>query len=254
MQTLDLAIKAEREKVFALIYGASGTGKTHLLGTLGELGRTLIIDIDKGYQTLVYAPTITNKMRDNLVVTSFDDFKDLEEVHKLIKKNNPKLWAQKLKIDESRCHFDWVAFDTWSEIQWTMLEALREKENLLGDGTLNYRKNIQIQHWGMMTDLNKMAVESFRDCPMNIVFTMQEKMDKDEVAGTVYGGPAIHGKMVQEMPAYFSIVVRTFTNLQGGFVATTKSKGRWPAKNRFAVGEEVGSPKLTANRIFFGTK
>ena len=45
MQIIDLK-KPDTDPVFALVYGASGTGKTHLMGTVGELGRTLIIDID----------------------------------------------------------------------------------------------------------------------------------------------------------------------------------------------------------------
>ena len=42
----------DNDPIFALVYGASGTGKTHLMGTLGELGRVLIIDIDQGIKTL----------------------------------------------------------------------------------------------------------------------------------------------------------------------------------------------------------
>ena len=90
-----------------------------------------------------------------------------------------------MKIDKP---FDWIAWDTWSEIQWYMLQELRSKDNDLKGSGLNFRKNIGIQHWGMMTDLNKLAVQQLRACKVNQLFTMQEKLDKDELSGAIYGG------------------------------------------------------------------
>ena len=60
MQVIDKNADAA-DAIFALIYGGSGTGKTHILGTLGELGYTLLIDIDKGYKTIKNAPDIPQK-------------------------------------------------------------------------------------------------------------------------------------------------------------------------------------------------
>lgn len=247
MQVIDLKDKVNF-KVFALVYGASGTGKTHLMGTVGALGSTLIIDIDQGIKTLKYAPDLQSSgVLDNITVVSFDQFKDLNEAYKLIEANDPKLWSQKFGAEITQ-PFDWIIWDTWSEIQWYMLQEVRKNADRLGGGKLDFRKNIEIQHWGMLTDLNKLSIESFRDCKVNQIFTMQETLSKDELSGTVYGGPAIHGKMVQEMPAYFDVVVHTYTDISGNYCATTRSKGRWPAKTRFGVGEEYKNP--TAKQIF----
>lgn len=246
MNVIDLNNKVNL-KVFALVYGASGTGKTHLMGTVGELGRVLIIDIDQGIKTLKYAPDLQTGILDNVTVISFDQFTDLNEAYKLIEANNPDMWSKKLgiKIDAP---FDWIIWDTWSEIQWYMLQEVRKNSDRLGGGNLNFRKNIEIQHWGMLTDLNKLSIESFRMCKVNQIFTMQETLSKDELSGVVYGGPAIHGKLVQEMPAYFDVVVHTFTDVSGNYCATTRSKGRWPAKTRFGAGQEYKNP--TAKQIF----
>ena len=236
------------DPVFALVYGASGTGKTHLMGTVGELGKTLIIDVDQGIKTLRNAPDIVQaKYTDNITVVSFDKFKDLDEAYKLVCANDPKKWSLKLGI-KIEVPFDWIIWDTWSELQWFMLEELRSKDSEMKGVGLNFRKNIQIQHWGMMTDLNKLAVEQLRMCKVNQILTMQEKLDKDELSGQIYGGPAIHGKMVQEMPTFFDIVVHTYTDVQGNYCASTKSKGRWPAKTRLGVGAEDKNPK--AAQIF----
>ena len=250
MRVIDLNAP-DNDPVFALVYGASGTGKTHLMGTLGELGETLIIDIDQGIKTLRNAPDLIRaKYNDNITVVSFDKFKDLDEAYKLVYANDPKLWSKKFGIPVNKS-FDWIAWDTWSELQWFMLEELRSKDSEMKGAGLNFRKNIQIQHWGMMTDLNKLAIEQLRTCKVNQVFTMQEKLDKDELSGQIYGGPAIHGKMVQEMPTFFDIVVHTYTDLSGNYCATNKAKGKWPGKTRLGVGQEFKNP--TAKQLFVKT-
>ena len=247
MKVIDLNAP-DTDPVFALVYGASGTGKTHLMGTLGELGQVLIIDIDQGIKTLRNAPDLLEAhYNDNITVVSFDKFKDLDEAYKLVAANDPKQWSKKFGV-QIDAPFDWIAWDTWSEIQWYMLEELRSKDSDMKGSGLNFRKNVQIQHWGMMTDLNKLAIQQLRACSVNQVFTMQEKLDKDELSGAVYGGPAIHGKMVQEMPTFFDIVVHTYTDLSGNYCATNKAKGKWPGKTRLGVGQEFKNP--TAKQLF----
>lgn len=239
---------AASDKVFALVYGGSGTGKTHLLGTLGKLGYTLICDVDRGSKTIRNAPDITQAMKDNIVIASFDLFKDLDKLYKMLLRNDPQEWSRVLQTTITK-PFEWAAIDTWSELQWWMIQELRSKDDAMrGKGDLDFRQGIQIQHWGMMTDLNKLAVEKFRDLPLNMIFTMQEKLDKDDVTGQIYGGPAIHGKMVQEMPTYFDVVVRTETDLTGAFMATNKARGKWAGKTRLGVGNIYKNP--TAEQLF----
>ena len=84
MQVIDLKAP-DTDPIFALVYGASGTGKTHLMGTIGELGRVLIIDIDQGIKTLRNAPDLKKAgYTDNITVVSFDKFRDLDEAYKKI--------------------------------------------------------------------------------------------------------------------------------------------------------------------------
>lgn len=258
MQLIDLNSE-DTDPIFALVYGASGTGKTHLMGTLGELGRVLIIDIDQGVKTIRNAPDLIKAhYSDNITVVSFDKFKDLDSAAKLVAANNPDKWNDVLNAPLKRTDpeytkyvtepFDWIAWDTWSELQWYLLEELRSKDSDMRGTGLDFRKNVQIQHWGMMTDLNKLAVQQLRFCKVNQVFTMQEKLEKDELSGQIFGGPAIHGKMVQEMPAFFDIVVHTYTDMSGGWCATDKAKGRWPGKTRLGVGGDFKNP--SAKQLF----
>lgn len=248
MQIIDMNAEAT-DKIFALVYGGSGTGKTHLMGTLGELGRVLVIDIDKGYKTIVTAPNIKQQWKDNITITTFDKFEDLDQAFKLIQKNDPKGWSKALGA-EVLYPFDWIVWDTWSEIQWAMMSKLRKNESLTvaAGKDIDFRKNVQIQHWGMLTDLNKLAIEQLKGLPVNQVFTMQEKIDQNELTKEVIKGPMIHGKMTSEMPAYFDIVVHTYADLQGRFCATTLPKQKWPAKTRLGVGKDYVDP--TAKQIF----
>lgn len=236
-----------KEPIFALIYGGSGTGKTHLVGTLGELGSVLIIDIDQGTKTITHAKDL-KKYHDNITICDFKRFKDLDTAAQLVEANDPDKWNKEFKTPGLiKKPFDWIVWDTWSEVQWYMMKELREKNGLAGNG-LNFRQNIQIQHWGMMTDLNKMAIQQLRTCKVNQVFTMQESAQKDELTGAITGGPAIHGKLVQELPGYFDVVIRTGTDLTGAFTATTQRKGLWPAKTRLGEGVLIKNP--TAKLLF----
>lgn len=239
------------EGVFALIYGESGTGKTHLVATLGELGHVLIVDSDKGRRTVQRAAEL-KQYWPNIEIVSFEKFADLEGLRKLCEANDPSTWSKAIGKTIER-KFDWVVIDTWTEVQWIMLQKLRSTQGLGGDEgeKLDYRKNIQIQHWGMMTDLNKLAVEAFKEISkggLNIIFTMQESIVKDEITGSTVKGPAIHGKLVKELPAYFEIVVHTYNDIQGNWCATTLPKQGWPAKTRLGKGADLKNP--IASQIF----
>lgn len=232
--------KTKADNVFALVYGASGTGKTDFAAQVGALGKTLIIDIDQGSMTVRSSSRVRPHL-DNITVVSFDAFKDLDDAYKHIQKNDPAAWQKLLGTAGPVGPFEWIVWDSWTELQWQMMQKLRQDAGL-AQTRLDFRQNIQIQHWGMMTDLNKLAIQSLRLLPVNQVFIMLEAMMKDEISGAVFGGPAIHGKMVQEMPGYFDIVIRTFTDAAGKYMATTKSKGRWVGKTRLGDGKEVVNP------------
>lgn len=237
------------DHVFALVYGGSGTGKTHLMGTVGELGYSLLIDIDKGYKTIPNAPDIPQKFKDNVDITTFDQFSDLDQAYKLIKKNDPAEWSKALGFEVIR-PYEWFIWDTWSEVQWSMQQQLRmnNKQVTKPGVDIGFRDNLRIQDWGSMTDLNKLALELLKQLPVNQIFTAQEKIDQNELTKEIIKGPAIHGKLTSELPAYFDVVVHTYTDMAGKYCATTLPKMKWPAKTRLGVGKDYINP--TAKQIF----
>lgn len=233
------------KKLFALIYGMSGTGKTHLSATYclqHPETPTLLIDVDQGSATLQASDLKDIK---NLFVISFDAFKDLDQVYELCKKNTIEDWVKAIPELKGllKKPFGCVIWDTWSELQWVMSSELRAKNGLQGKG-LNYRNNIQLQHWGQLTDLNKLAVSSFKELDMDCIFSMQAETKDDAVTGQLIKGPAIHGKLVTELPAMFTTVIYTYNNPKGAFCATTLPKLGWIAKIRGLVGKDIENPTM----------
>ena len=85
------------EGIFALIYGDSGSGKTHLVATLAELGYVLIVDSDKGRRTVQRAKEL-EPYWPNIEIASFDKFADLEGLRRLCLKNDPAEWSKAMGL------------------------------------------------------------------------------------------------------------------------------------------------------------
>ena len=102
-----------KEPIFALVYGGSGTGKTHLIGTLGELGDVLIIDIDQGTKTITHAKDL-KKFSDNITICDFTQFKDLDTAAKLVEANDPDKWNKENCVkDHINKQIYWISSYTW---------------------------------------------------------------------------------------------------------------------------------------------
>lgn len=237
--------------VFALLYGGSGTGKTDFCATCAELGRVLFIDIDKGSKTLQHSVRLSKESwTNNITACSFDKFGDLDAAYKVVAKNDPAAWSKILGVTIEK-PFDWIIWDSWTELQWHMHLELRKNNQLAARAdTIEFRKNLQIQHWGALTDLNKLAVESLRDCQsVNQIFVCLETTKEDDNTKQIVYGPSIHGKLVAEFPGYFDDVLYSYTDLGGKYRCTTKPKSRYIAKTRLGAGQDVENPYA---RNFFG--
>lgn len=161
----------------ALIYGNSGAGKTWALGTAGLDSRTspiLILDTERGTHTLKNAPNV-----------------DVFEVTK------PKDFADVYAYLESGKHpYKTVAIDSVSE---THLAGLMEVANiqLSGDAT-----DVQIRDYYRVLNRIRHLLRSFRDLPLNVLFTALAQTANDPKAGSVKK-PAMVGQMADEILGMF---------------------------------------------------
>ena len=235
------------DKLFCLMYGMSGSGKTHLAAPYCQWKPNkpvILIDADKGTATLR-----AKELQDieNLFVISFDKFSDLDEIYECCKTNTPERWIKSvpelkgLLTEPIGC----IIWDTWTEAQWIMSSKLRIDKGIAGKG-LNYRANLELQHWGMITDLNKMSVQAFKELPIECIFIMQAQLKEDSHTGAILKGPAIHGKLMTELPAMFTTIIYTYASPTGEFSATTLPKMGWMAKVRGVVGKDIKNPTFKA--------
>lgn len=109
------------------IYGAPGTGKTTLIGTME--GTTLVIDTDKGLASL-------DDTNENITVAECETWEDVLEALSFAK------------------DFDNIAVDHFTNVQELCYKFVMEKNNT---------KKMQIQHYGEASTLLKGLVDTLVD-------------------------------------------------------------------------------------------
>ena len=220
-----------------LAYGEPGCGKTHFVGTTGECLYTLAFDVDNGFKTLRQLP---KSMTGNIVPILMDSFKDLDDIYKMVQKNDPVAWSKYLGKEITK-PFEAIAIDTWSELNWDIQQEKRKAIGKLGTG-LTFRDNIQIQDWGAISDLNKLSIQAFTDAPITFICTMHEQFYTDEKSGITKGLPIIMGKLAGEVGKYFDIVGHMYSDMSGKYCMDTVSKKKYQAKSRLKLDATIFDP------------
>lgn len=231
-----------------LPYGEPGCGKTWFTGSVAEKLYTLGVDADGGFKTLLQVP---KAWRDNMFPLRLTDFTDIDKIYKLILKNDPEEMTREfnkgLAEDDPRYKkvlkpFEAIAFDTWSAINWEIREKRREDIKKQGNGSLVFRPNIEIQDWGMISDLNQLCIQAFCDVPITFICTMHEQFYEDKKGGRTSGTPSINGKFAAEVGKMFDIVGHIHMNIQNKRVMDTVMKQRYQAKSRILLDAEIIDP------------
>lgn len=216
-----------------MVMGASGTGKTHLIGTLCQLLPTLVITSDKnGLETLLnmnaspqnivliedwrrcwdYLQNIEKSLRQCLAL-AIDDFGSVQT-------------AAKRKIELMPAN--------WKEERIPLLEFTIEARRrlLLGE------RQMQLRQWGKLWT----AIESFLIEILSLPFkvrllTTLETTVNDPRTGDEVIVPALVGQARTSIPAKFSLVAEAFVSeidSQRLFCLSSEPHPRVETKDRYA--------------------
>lgn len=172
-----------------LVYGRSGSGKTHFAGTFPK---PLFLDMRGGLETVrkkkvaYLRPTTYLEMLEGAVPAHVKQFKTL-------------------------------VFDHMTEAGNLLMKEV------LGDAK---REIPQMQDWQLIIERMRRLLEAYVSDDLvdkHIVFCAEETYNKDELTGEILATISAPGKIREEAPTYFDFVF----HLRNCFNPTTKTKGRW---------------------------
>ncbi len=171
-----------------LLYGRSGTGKTHVVGTAPK--PLLLIDPkEKGTDTI--------RARPGVKVIRIDSWQDFEDVY----------WY----LSEAKHPFVTVAVDTVTQLQELAMKAVLGEEPT----------NVSQRGWGRIASLMKTWIINYRDLPLNVIFTAQDRLsqgDDEDVED--------EGTLMPEVGPYVMPSVSKILNSAVGMIGQTFIKER----------------------------
>lgn len=190
-----------------LIYGRTGVGKTHLVGTAANspefFGRVLMLAVDPGDLTLTSNHAIDSSNIDIDRITSIDE---LEK------------WCDWLEIENPKTkEYGTVIIEGATDIaELALLEVLQRTWKK--DKT-RPQYSPDIAHYKEQQIIGMKGVRIFRDLPMHVIYTALEQEKKDSENGINYIRPSVPGQLVNNLGAYFDFIghldVGTFTEGKG---------------------------------------
>ena len=169
------------DRLSLLVYGPSGSGKTSVAATLP--GKVLLVNaengllsISSGKEMAVYDLTVDGNGKD------LDRSFRFEKLLHLLKEVLPGMTDK----------FDWLVFDSLTEISQNLVEGLKKKYPDKSDG---------LKLWGEYNDFMVAFVKQLRDYrPFNILLLALDSVDKDD-SGKRFVGVDINGKISSRIPA-----------------------------------------------------
>ena len=184
-------------KIKALVYGASGSGKTTFAGTAKN---AIFASAEGGLLS------IADKLPNYVEIKSLQDLKDLH----LYLKTQPH-------------NFETVVIDSITEINDIIKSDIEKRTG----------KAMQLQDWGTLAKDIKTILRNFRDLPMHVLFIAQEMVDEKDENGTASKVvPSLNGKASTEIAYFMDIVGYVYITKTGDHKVITGSNARLLTKDR----------------------
>jgi phage nucleotide-binding protein len=196
-------------------FGPSGVGKTRLAGSMSLRVKTLILSAESGLLSLQNLKD-ENGLTPNIDYVQINNFADMEAAYHHLKN---------VKHD-----YKGVAIDSLTEIQKACKDAIMEQTK---------KDAMEMRDWGVLAHKIERMVRAFRDLPMHVIVTALDDSEADKITGEIKVWPALQGSVQKQLPAYFDIVLYTFTREVGEgsdrktvYSALTQNSGKYIAKDR----------------------
>jgi phage nucleotide-binding protein len=174
-----------------LIYGESGSGKTTLAGSsdgVPEMRKVLFLDVEGG--TL----SIRQKYPD-VEAVRIKSWQDMQSVY-------DELYA-------GAHGFNTIVLDSLTEIQKMSMDTVMRK--LVEQHEERDSDVPGMREWGINIEQTRKFVRSFRDLPVNTIFTALSKIDKNPRTGASKTKPYLSGKVADEVAGFLDIVAYLYT-------------------------------------------
>ena len=189
--------KPSSHKIKAVVYGASGSGKTSFAGTAKN---AVFASAEGGLLS------IASKSPNYTEIKSLQDLKDFY----LYLKSTPHA-------------FETVIIDSITEINDIIKADIEKKTG----------KPMQLQDWGTLSKEIRNIFRSFRDLPMHVLFIAQETADDKDENGTASKiVPSLNGKASTEIAYFMDVVGYVYIAKDGTHRVITGSNPRLLTKDR----------------------
>lgn len=171
-------------KIKALVYGAPGSGKTSLAGSMARRHKVLGISAESGLLSL-------QNIRDekgNVIPIDYVNitkFEDMEEAFKF------------LHHGKGKGVYEACFIDSLTEVQKVCKDHIMEQAK---------KEQMEMRDWGTLAMKIERMVRSFRDLPIHVLVTALEETEIDKASGEMRVLPSLQGSVQKQLPAYFDEV------------------------------------------------
>jgi len=200
------------QKIKAVIFGDSGTGKTSFAGTAARKYKTLFISAEgwlasiRKWQKNPWSWEVNDNNLNVLQLTQVDQIRELR---------------QKGVLNKLTADYDVIVIDSLTEISDSIKRSFKEG-----------KKSVTLQDWGVIADQIKDFVIQCRDLNKHVLVICHEHVEKDGDTVVKYM-PFVDGSFKQKIPYFFDVVGRVIKSPGGQRRIEINESEKAPVKSRF---------------------